>query len=141
MSIRIGWLLYFIGFACILVSCGNFTSAKPAAEKAVKIFHQQYNSQDWKAIYENSHENFQKSEKFEKFEEFMKSIHSKLGKVQSTENQNWRVGNFNLKTNVSLVQQTKFEQGVGAESFVYRIKDEKAILVGYNINSRDLIIK
>lgn len=136
--------LFTIAMIVILLifsGCSDLATAKPAAEAAVLKFHNKYNTGDFKSIFENADQDFKKGVSFDNFILFMKAVHSKLGKVKSTENQNWRVGNFNLKTFVSLQQKTEFEKGIAVESFNYRIENEKAILVGYNINSRDLIIK
>ena len=124
-----------------LNGCSDMTSAKPAAEIAITGFHEMYNSEDFESIFDDSHKDFKAASNFESFSEFMQAVHSKLGRVKSTESQNWKVGNYNLKTSVSLQQKTQFENGSGVETFNYRIEDEKAILVGYNINSRDLIVK
>ena len=141
MNRKINGILIAILIIVFLNGCSNMTSAKPAAENAVTSFHEKYNSEDFESIFDDSHSDFKAATNFEGFNEFMQAVYSKLGKVESTECQNWKVGNYNLKTTVSLQQQTQFENGVGFETFSYRIEDEKAVLIGYNINSRDLIVK
>ena len=141
MNIKLIWILVTILSVSYLNGCSDMTSAKPAAEAAVAKFHQQYNSEDFLSIFNDSHKDFKGSENLARFREFMQAVYSKLGKVKSTENANWKVGNFNLKTTASMQQKTEFENGSGFEAFSFVIKDEKAILVGYNINSRELIIK
>jgi len=40
-----------------------------------------------------------------------------------------------------LTQNTTFEQGTGTETFTFEMEGDKAVSVGYNINSKDLILK
>lgn len=130
-------LLFLLAFN----GCSEMTKAKPAAEEAMSTFHENYNSADFRAIYDNSHDDFKQASTYESFDELLQAVHSKLGKVVSTENQTWNVRTFNFKTSITIQQKTDFEKGSAAETFVYGIKDDKAILVGYNINSRDLIVQ
>ena len=82
---------------------------------------------------------------FEEFTEFLTAVHRKLGLVTSTTNKGWEV-NTNLsidagsRTVVVMEQETRFDHGTGLETFSFFIEDGKALLVGYQINSRDLII-
>ena len=140
MNRKVKGTLIAILIVVFLNGCSDMTSAKPAAENAITNFHENYNSEDFKTIFDGSHNDFKAAANFESFSEFMQAVHSKLGKVKFTESQNWKVGNYNLKTSVTLQQKTQFENGSGVETFNYRIEDEKAVLIGYNINSRDLIV-
>ncbi|MBN1256037.1 MAG: hypothetical protein JXA50_12240 [Deltaproteobacteria bacterium] len=71
----------------------------------------------------------------------MNAVQRKLGKVTSTSNAGWRVNTFNFTTTVLMTQKTVFEQGEGTESFTFEMDGEKAVLVGWNIQSLDLITK
>ena len=68
-------------------------------------------------------------------------MHRKLGKVTQTANAGFNVNTFNLTTRVVLNQNTTFEQGNATEVFTFEMNGEKAVLVGYNINSTELILK
>jgi len=127
-------------FIFALSGCSDLAAAKPAAEDAMVDFHNLYNEKQFKSIFDSSHDEFKKASNFESFSEFMEAVHSKLGNMVSTENHNWNAKSFNLTTTMVLQQKTTFENGVGIETFTYRIEDEKAILFAYNINSRDLIV-
>ena len=124
----------------LIFGCSDMTKAKPAAEAAMTIFHERYNSELFGEIYNDSHSDFKNSSDFESFNEFIQAVYSKLGKVVSTENKGWNVKNLNLKTFVVIKQETILAEGAGIETFHYRIKENRAVLVGYNINSRDIII-
>ena len=73
--------------------------------------------------------------------DLMGAVQRKLGKVTSTSNAGFNVRTFNLTTTVVLQQKTTFEQGSGNETFTFEMNGDKAVLVGYNIASKDLIIK
>ncbi|PLY01584.1 MAG: hypothetical protein C0622_06885 [Desulfuromonas sp.] len=117
------------------------TAAKSVATTKIEKFHQQYNAENYKAIYEAASDDFKKVSSEESFCELMSAVGRKLGQVVSTEEGGWNVRTFNFSTSVTIQQTTKFEQGDAVETFVYSVKDEVAILVGYNINSRELIVK
>ena len=77
----------------------------------------------------------------QQLEKLLSSIHRKLGSVKSTSNENWNVSTFNLTTRIVMIQNTIFEQGTATEKFTFVITDTDALLLGYNINSNDLIEK
>lgn len=125
----------------LMVGCSDFTAGKGAAEVEISKFHTNYNNGDFEAIYQNAHKEFKKVSIFEDFKEFMTAVHRKLGMLSSTSTQNWNLNTYNFVTKAVMVQETKFEHGTGIETFTFRIKGEKALLVGYNVNSRALILK
>jgi hypothetical protein len=69
------------------------------------------------------------------------AIDSKLGKVQSSSITTWNVKTFNFVTTVVLVSDTQFELGAGTETFTFRVNGDKATLLGYNINSMDMMTR
>jgi len=76
-----------------------------------------------------------------KFLEFIGAVQRKLGKVTQTTNTGFNVRSFNFITTVVLTQNTTFERGTAVEVFTFQMNGDKAVLVGYNINSNDLILK
>jgi hypothetical protein len=117
------------------------TKGKPAAEAAIIRFHQQMNEGRFEEIWNEAHEKFRGASSKEKYLEFMSAIERKLGKVQSSKNAGWKVNTVNFTTVVLMNQSTTFEKGSGTETFTFEMEGEKALLVGYNIQSMDLIIK
>jgi len=116
-----------------LEGCG-MSSAKPKAEAAIGVFHQQLD-----AIWTSADEALRNSTSRDSFDKFMAAVHRKLGRVVKTENTTWSIGNYNLRTQVTLVQNTQFERGSGVETFLYFVRGEKVVLAGYNINSTELV--
>ena len=119
--------------------CGGITSAKPKAEAAVSVFHDQLNAADSDAIWNGATDKFHDSTPRPKFDKFIQAVHSKLGRVTGTSNAGWRVGNFNFKTTVVLQQKTTFERGSGTETFTYVLYGDDVKLEAYNVQSMDLV--
>ena len=67
-------------------------------------------------------------------------MHRKLGKVESSEQNNWRMNTTPQGTFVMIARNTKFEKGAAQETFTYKREGEELLLAGYNINSAALII-
>ena len=128
-------------FATALVGCGGITKGKAVAEKAIAQFHQSYNQGKLDEIWKEADSKFRAASSKQKYDEFMGAVQRKLGKVASTSNTGWKVKSFNLKTTVFMNQKTVFEKGQGTESFTFAIDGTNAVLVGYSIQSMDLITK
>lgn len=127
--------------AFLLSGCGNMMKGTQLANAQIVIFHQQFNAQDFKTIISSADAvMFQTTFKTD-ITKLLTAIHKKLGKVTASNNEGWNVNTFNFVTTVELRQNTTFERGKGEESFAFRIKDGKAYLAGYYIDSPDLIMK
>ncbi len=124
-----------------LVGCSDFMEGKDAADKAVAEFHTLFNQEKFQSIYEKSHKKFKKEIKEEEFVQLLEAIHRKLGKVTNRTNTSWSVNTHDMTTDVTLQQETTYENGKGTETFLYIIEDSKAFLLSYDIDSTDLIIK
>jgi len=44
-------------------------------------------------------------------------------------------------TRVTLTYETEFANGTGSEEFLWHVHDGQALLFGYHINSKELILK
>ncbi len=126
---------------CIaLPACSNVVNGKDLADKQVPIFHQLFNEQKYQEIISGADPDMLKASPEAKIIELLQAVNRKLGSVKQSNTINWNVNSFNLETRVVLVQNTTFEKGSGTETFTYRISDGKARLLGYFINSTDLIV-
>lgn len=134
-------LFLAVGLAIIVSGCGGMLKGKKAAEQSVADFHQMYNEGKLVEIYSAGHARLKSASTEKQFLEFMGAVQRKLGKVTQTANAGFNVQSFNFTTSVVLTQNTTFAQGTGTEVFTFQMEGEKAILVGYNINSKDLILK
>jgi hypothetical protein len=133
---RVLVLFALVGF---LSGCGNMTHAKEYAETAIGKFHSELNSAAFGAIYDDTDDNFRKATTREQFQKVLEAVHRKLGQVTGTTTGDWSVRNYNLSTTVVLVQKTQFEHGSGTETFTYAVQGQGVKLMGYNIQSIDLI--
>jgi len=114
---------------------------KKAAEQGVADFHNLYNDGKFADIYSAGHSKFKSATTEKQFVELVGAVHRKLGKVTQTASAGFNVRTYNLTTTVVLTQTTTFEQGTGKERFTFQMDGDKAVLVGWNINSKDLILK
>ena len=70
---------------------------------------------------------------------FLAMVHDRLGPVRRADQRGWRVNFATGGTMVSLSYSTEFASGRGTEDFVFRVRGGSPVLVGYHINSMDLI--
>ena len=125
----------------LLLGCTDIIKGKSVAEPKVAVFHDRFNEGQYEEIYSEAADAFKKAAPKEKVLALFSAIDSKLGKVQSSSITTWNVKNFNLVTTVVLVSDTQFELGTGTETFTFRVSGDKAALLGYNINSMDMMIQ
>jgi hypothetical protein len=121
--------------------CRDLVKDKAAAENSIARFHQQCSDGKLDDIWQEAHVKFRSASAKEEYDAFLGAVLRKLGKVKSTSNAGWKVNSYNLTTTVLMTQQTVFEKGEGTESFTFEMEGGKAVLVGYNIQSMDLITK
>ena len=133
--------VFVLGLALIASGCVGMFKGKKAAEQSVADFHAMYNDGKIAEIYAAGHSKLKAASKEKEFVEFVGAVQRKLGKVTQTSGAGFNVRTFNLTTTVVLTQSTTFEQGTGTETFTFEMNGEKAVLLGYNINSKDLILK
>jgi hypothetical protein len=72
----------------------------------------------------------------------LQAIHRKRGKVQSSTRSNFQVGvSTGQGSVVTLVYETTFDESSGIEQFLWHMRDNQPVLLGYHINSNALITK
>ena len=125
----------------LLLGCTDIIKGKSVAEPRVAVFHDRFNEGQYEEIYAEAADDFKKAASKETVLALFAAIDSKLGKVESSSITNWNVKNFNFVTTVVLVSDTQFELGAGTETFTFRVNGDKATLLGYNINSMDLMTR
>jgi hypothetical protein len=124
-----------------LASCGVRKDLQ-AAEEAVTEFHIQLDSEQYPAIYSATGDGFRKATSEADFTNLLQAIHRKLGTVQNSQRQNFRV-NFDAGMGevVTLRYNTTFSDGSGSEEFLWQIRGSQPVLLGYHINSNALVLK
>lgn len=129
------------GTAMMIVGCGGMFEGKEAAEHSVVDFHKMYNDGKLAEIYAAGHPNLKGTTSEKEFLEFVGTVQRKLGNVTRTSNTGLNVRTVNSTTTVVMAQDTTFEHGTGTETFTFEMDGDRAVLIGYHINSKDLIMK
>ncbi len=122
-------------------SVGDMAAGRGQAEKGVSEFHTLFNAGRFGDIYDAASDEFRAASKPGRFAELLAAVQRKLGNTTGTENRGWRVNSRNLRTYVELSQATRFDRGEALETFAFLVRDGKAILLRYNIQSEDLILR
>ena len=133
------WLA--ICLTVFMSGCGGMLKGKEAGKKGVVEFHGLYNEGKFDEIYSAAHEKFKSAATEAEFRELIEAVKNKLGNVTGTSTVKMVVHTSNAGTFVGLQQQTTFEQGSAREAFKFQMVGDKAILTGYDINSKDLLLK
>jgi hypothetical protein len=114
-------------------------AARPKAEAAVVVFHDQFNADDFDSIWNSAYYQLREANSQADFVKFLQGIHRKLGQVVNTTPDGWQVGFHNYKSTVMLRQKTVFEHGTGEEEFDFYVVGDGVKLVGYHVESKELM--
>jgi hypothetical protein len=122
------------------IACG-WNDGQAAAEQAIKRFHAMFNDERYEEIYAALDPRFKEITSEQEMFEILQAVHIKLGKVTATTMTGGKASSYLTETQIVILQDTEFERGKGIETFTFFYADKKASLAGYNINSKDLILK
>jgi hypothetical protein len=124
-----------------LTGCAGMWEGKEAGDRAVAKFHEQLNDEKLAEIYADAHSKLKEATTEKEFLEFVGAVRRKLGKMTSTSMSGVNIKSVNLVTSIVMTQETTFEHGKGTETFTFELDGDRAVLVGYKIDSKDLIVK
>ena len=128
--------LLLAGAACALVlglsGCGLKQNTK-AAEAEVERFHQRWNADEFKALYDEAHANFRNSQSADATIGTLQRVKRNYGAFKSATRRSWGFSSDNGVTDVKLKYDSAYENGSAVEAFVYRMSGDKALLVSYDI--------
>jgi opacity protein-like surface antigen len=133
--------LGFLAVIVLLVASCSSAEDLAAAEREVEKFHQAYDAGQFDELYEKAADDFKKSSTKQEFVIMLEAIQRKLGKTAATKRGDWKLNFSTGGTMVALTYETSFARGKGTEQFNYRMAGKKALLVGYNLNSKDLLLR
>ena len=122
-----------------LSGCNGATGVEEAT-MAVSAFHDNYNSEDYQALYESAAEEVHQGIEREQFLQVTQTIRRKLGAVRSSEVAGWRTTMRVGRKEVSLSLDVEYENGSGTEDYVWIITDNDASWTKYNVSSPLLMI-
>lgn len=127
-----------MALAWIVGAC-SMSADTALAEKQVPQFHALLDEARTAEIYARASEDLKNAATEADFVALLDAVRRKLGRVQTTENHIWNVNYDTSGTFAPLVYKTHYSGGEAAETFVYRITNDTALLAGYHINSNALI--
>lgn len=134
-------LIAVVAATIAIVACTNPFKAGEMSDTSVAAFHQKLNQAKYHEIYAASTPEFQKASPEADIIQLFNAIHTKLGDTVSTN----RTGIFvNATTSGNFARvtyDTTFTHGKGQETFNWLLSGDQLTLVGYNIESRDLMVK
>jgi len=122
-----------------LVGCQGFVNGKAYSETAIAQFHEHYNQSKFEEIWKGADPRFRDAGKRETYDQFMAKVRGKLGQVVKSSESGFNIQQLNMETICYITEATTFENGEGVEQFSFKINGNQALLVGYNVNSNDLI--
>ena len=138
---RLAGLILLLATISLAVGSCSTKEDLAAAERAVEKFHQAYNAGRFDEIYDKTTDELKKYASQEAFVAMLESVQRKLGKMTEATRANWTVNFAAGGATVKLTYETSFAQGNGTETFDYRISGKKALLMGYNITSKNLLAR
>jgi Protein of unknown function (DUF4019) len=130
---------------CIVLVAGLFVAGCSAgtdvalARSEIAHFRELMAAQQFDQIYSAASDDFKKAATQQDFVNLLSAVERKLGAMRGTEESGWRVMQSLSGSTITLGFKTQFERGAGDETFIFRVKDGKALLLGYHINSNALV--
>ena len=128
-------LLLFLGLAC----GGSYNEAVVADE--VSMFESRFNEGKFVEIYKNSAKSLQEASSEREFVDLLSAISKKLGRMGEKKLVKWNVNYGPMETIVTYQYDSSFEKGKAVETFRFSVNKDSAKIVGYFINSTDLITR
>jgi outer membrane murein-binding lipoprotein Lpp len=118
----------------LLAACSG-TQKINEAQEATAHFHDMRSAGQFEQIYAQSDDSFKKATTDADLKRFLSAMNSKLGVVKTSASNGWSLGFTPSGTSVTLRYTTQFEHGTGAETFLYRFANGRALLAGYHVSS------
>jgi hypothetical protein len=124
-----------IALATILVlsGCGLKKDTK-AADAAIERFHQHWNADEFKAIYDEANANFRNKSAEETAATFAR-VKGVYGQFKSATRRSWGFNSDKGVSDIKLKYDSTYDRGSAVEAFVYRMAGDKALLTSYEIMS------
>ena len=125
----------------LLAGCSDTLHGKEYAEPVVARFRAQMKAHHFDRIYDSASARFKEATPRDKGIALFAAVDRKLGAFKSAEQVNWSVNTNNGVTTVVLAYATKYADSDATEVFTILVEDQKAELIGYNIQSLDMLIR
>ena len=125
---------------CLTLGACSAGADKAASEALVQQFRRQMDAGRFQQIYRTSSDEFRQSGSEDTLVGFLATVQARLGRVRSSNQTGWHFNATPAASTTTLTYATEFERGSGTETFVFRVTDGRAALVGYHINSNQLML-
>lgn len=125
--------------AIVFVSC--FGANAQAADLAVEKFHSQMNAGAYDEIYSAASDEFKHATQQSDWTALLSAVRRKLGTVVDAKQTSVHATSGTFGDSVSQTYSTHFSDGDATELFNWAIRDNKAVLIGYRIESQQLITR
>lgn len=126
----------------LMSGCASSREDFELAERAVGLFHSQFDSEQYSVIYQSADVNLRQRINESDFANLLEDVHRNLGSFQSSVSRFRGISlHSGQRATVRLDYQSAFAQGSGTEQFVWQIRDNQAILYSYKANSKELASK
>ena len=125
----------------VLAGCSDTIHGKEYAEPAVARFRALMKAHDFERIYDSTSAQFKEITPRDKGVALFAAVDRKLGAFRSAEQINWSVNTNNGVTIVVLAYASKYAGGDATEIFTFQVDEKTPVLVGYNIQSLEMLIR
>ena len=125
-------LLLLVG--CLIQGCTGSDELRKA-ERAVATFREAVQRGAFKEIYAAASPEMRSAIGESSFLGLMQAVSGKLGAYVGSELKEHRINPQPAMTLVTLAYVTRFQQGAALERFVFKLSEDRAALVSYNIHS------
>lgn len=125
----------------VAAGCSDTINGVKIAEPEIERFREMFAAKEFEKIYDTSAPAFREAATKDLVIRLFDAIDRKLGSFKSAQQVNWNVNTQNFKTTVVLVYASKYAEGEATETFTILVEDQKPALLGYNINSLDMMLK
>jgi hypothetical protein len=134
-------LLMLAAAFAALTGCGDTLKGTQYAEATVAEFREQMKARQFEQIYDATGADFKTATSRENGIALFSAVDRKLGGFKRAQQINWSVNTHNMVTTVVLVYDSEYSDGNATETFTVKVDDGKGELVGYNIQSLQMLIK
>lgn len=125
--------------ACNVSGSGSGGQIK-LAEAETARFHARLDAEKYHEIWQASSDVFHKAATEEQINRIYTAVSTKLGKVKTSKQVQWRENWGTGGHLVEIVMDTTFEKGTGVETLTFLEEDQRLKLAGYHINSTDMML-
>ena len=132
--------LLFVVFSSLALAACSGSAKLEEAEQQIKAFQGRYNDGDPSGLYNLTGDEFKEVTSLEDMVDLYEVVSTRLGRVESSDQINWRVDVTPAATTTVVLMETQFEQGNGTEIYTFLHADDKLELQGWQVNSDRLTL-